>query len=103
MSAPRFNEIIHAPNRLQICALLAAADSVEFGAIRDTLEVSDSVLSKQVKILQGAGYVTTTKTPRNSRTHTWLALTEEGRAAFAGHLAELRRIADLAVSPGAYP
>jgi DNA-binding MarR family transcriptional regulator len=103
MSDPVFDEVIHAPNRLQICAMLAAADSVEFGTIRDALEVSDSVLSKQVKILQSAGYVTVIKTPRNSRTHTWLALTAPGRTALSGHLAELRRIADLAVSPGANP
>ncbi|RJQ83956.1 transcriptional regulator [Amycolatopsis panacis] len=98
MSGPVFDEIIHAPNRLQICAMLAAADSVEFSTVREVLGVSDSVLSKQVKILQGAGYLTLTKSARDSRTRTWLALTPPGRAALAGHLAELRRIADLASS-----
>ncbi len=37
----------------QICAILAAADSMAFSAVQETLGVSDSVLSKQVKIRAG--------------------------------------------------
>ncbi|GAB3451319.1 hypothetical protein GCM10027570_27720 [Streptomonospora sediminis] len=93
MSRAVFNEVIHPPNRLRLCAMLAAADSVEFGAARDTLGVSDSVLSKQVKILQSEGYVSSVKGPRNARTHTWLKLTRAGRIALDEHLAALRDIA----------
>ncbi|MFI9380441.1 transcriptional regulator [Kutzneria sp. NPDC052558] len=96
MTEPAFDELIHPPHRLKMCAILATAQSWEFSTIRDMLDVSDSVLSKQVKVLQDAGYVTVTKAPHNSRTRTWLALTETGRAALAAHLAELRRITDLA-------
>ncbi|MFD5734586.1 MULTISPECIES: transcriptional regulator [Streptomyces] len=98
MSEARFDEIIHPANRLQICAILAAADSMAFSAIQETLGVSDSVLSKQVKILQRAGYLTVAKKTSNSHLRTWLSLTPSGRKALAGHLAELRRIADLADS-----
>ncbi|MEU6550262.1 transcriptional regulator [Streptomyces sp. NPDC046915] len=90
------DEVIHPAHRLQICAMLAAVESMEFSVIRDALGVSDSVLSKQMKVLQTAGYATVTKAPMNSRTHTWLALTDTGREALTGHLAELRRIAALA-------
>jgi DNA-binding MarR family transcriptional regulator len=96
MSAPKFDEVIHAPHRLQICALLAPVESVEFSRVRDTVKVSDSVLSKQVKILQEAGYLVVTKSTRNSRSHTWLALSPVGREALAGHLSELRRLSELA-------
>ncbi len=96
MNKPVFDELIHAPNRLQICGMLGAVDSMEFSVIRDTLDVSDSVLSKHIKALQTAGYVAVTKVPKSSRTRTWIALTPRGREAFAGHLAELRRIVDLA-------
>ena len=97
MIEPQFDETIHPQNRLQICAMLAGAESWEFSTVRESLTVSDSVLSKQIKILQAAGYVDVRKSPRDSRTRTWLTLTSAGRRALDGHLAELRRIADLAV------
>jgi len=100
MTTAAFDEVIHPPNRLQICAMLAAADSLAFSSIREALGVSDSVLSKQVKILQAAGYVAMTKKSANAHTQTWLTLTRQGRKALAGHLAELRRISELA-DPGA--
>lgn len=91
-----FDEVIHPVHRLQICSMLAAVESLEFSVLRDALGVSDSVLSKQVKVLQAAGYAEVTKGPMNSRPRTWPALTPAGREALAGHLAELRRIAALA-------
>ena len=89
---PRFDAVVHAPPRLQICGLLAAVDSMEFAAVRDTVGVSDSVLSKHVKQLEEAGYVKVGKATIASRQRTSLALTKAGQAAFAAHVAELRRI-----------
>jgi DNA-binding MarR family transcriptional regulator len=89
-----FDPVIHAPNRLQICALLAAVDSAEFGTVRDSVGLSDSVLSKHVRTLQEAGYVSVRKAPLDSRTRTWLALTRAGHSAFDDHVAALRRIID---------
>ncbi|MFQ6397854.1 transcriptional regulator [Nocardia sp. KC 131] len=93
---PVFDEVIHPANRLQICAILAAADAVEFRIVRDAMSVSDSVLSKQIKVLDEAGYVTISKLPKGSRVRTWLELTVSGRAALDGHLAKLRRITEIA-------
>ena len=59
---PRFDAVVHAPPRLQICGLLAAVDLMEFAAVRDAVAVSDSVLSKHVKQLEEAGYVQVRKT-----------------------------------------
>ena len=53
----RLDEVIHAPVRFSIVASLAGADEAEFSAVRDTVEVSDSVLSRQVSTLVAAGYV----------------------------------------------
>ncbi|THV28957.1 winged helix-turn-helix domain-containing protein [Glycomyces paridis] len=95
MSAePRFDEVIHAPNRLRICSMLSAVSEVEFAALRDALAVSDSVLSKQLKALEDAGYLKVRKSPFEGRTRTWAAFTEAGRAAFASHVAELKRLAE---------
>ncbi|MEV4875406.1 transcriptional regulator [Streptomyces cyaneofuscatus] len=96
MTEPRYDAVIHAPNRLQICAMLAAVDSMEFSRVRESLGVSDSVLSKHLKVLEGAGYVEVTKARRASYPRTWIALTRDGRRPLAGHIAELCRIVDLA-------
>ena len=90
---PRFDAVVHPPPRLQICGLLAAVDTMEFAAVRDAVEVSDSVLSKHVKQLEEAGYVAVRKATVASRQRTSLELTSAGRAAFTAHVAELRRIA----------
>ena len=92
--AAQFDEIIHAPHRLRICALLAPVESMEFGTVRDELGVADSVLSKQFKVLTDAGYTTTSKAAGSTgRARTWLALTRAGRKAFTGHLNALRELA----------
>ena len=46
MTKTPFNTMIHAPNRLQICALLESTKELEFHIIKEQLDVSDSVLSK---------------------------------------------------------
>ena len=90
-AAPRFDEVIHAPLRLRACALLAAADSLEFGVVRDHLGVADSVASKHLKVLSEAGYVELDRPAgQKGRARTWVRLTKDGRRAFDGHLAALR-------------
>jgi len=97
--APRFDPVIHAPGRLQICAILSAADDVEFAMVRDTISVSDSVLSKHLKQLEDVGYIALRKAALDGRQRTWLSLTGEGRKAFAAHVAELQRLAGVAIAP----
>ncbi|WP_336211837.1 winged helix-turn-helix domain-containing protein [Nonomuraea sp. LPB2021202275-12-8] len=96
MSHPRhaLDEIIHAPVRLSIMAMLAAAETVEFRFLRDSIEVSDSLLSKHIQTLEKAGYVRVEKGFVGKRPRTWLALTDEGRSAFQDYTAILRRITE---------
>jgi DNA-binding MarR family transcriptional regulator len=103
MVEPRFDPVVHAPNRLQLCAMLSAVDDAEFAVLRDSLGVSDSVLSKHLKVLEDSGYLLLTKRTVASRVRTLAALTAAGRAAYAGHVAELRRLvaADAAAELGA--
>lgn len=93
--APVFDAVIHAPGRLQICAILASVDDAEFAMIRDAIKVSDSVMSKHLKQLEEAGYVKLSKAAENGRQRTWISLTGPGRKAFAAHVAELNRLASL--------
>jgi len=85
---------IHAPVRFSIVAALATVDEAEFATVRDAVQISDSVLSKQVSTLEGAGYVAVRKGFVGKRPRTWLRLTRAGRTAFGRHLEALRRIAD---------
>ena len=89
----RLDELIHAPVRLSIVATLAQVDEAEFAHVRDTVEVSDSVLSKQATQLEAAGYVKIRKGYVGKRPRTWLSLTPAGRTAYTGHLEALRAIA----------
>ena len=94
-AAPIFDAIIHAPGRLQICALLSGIDDAEFAMIRDRIEVSDSVLSKHLKLLEDAGYVKLRKAASEGRQRTWVSLTTAGKKAFAAHVSELTRLAGI--------
>lgn len=96
MSIAGLDPLIHAPLRLQICAILSATDEAEFSVVRVNTGVSESVLSKHVKQLEEAGYVKARKAARAGRQRTWLALTETGVRAFAGHMAALTSLAEQA-------
>nr|WP_281377568.1 transcriptional regulator [Saccharopolyspora hordei] len=83
---------IHSPVRLSIMALLVAAEQTEFRHVRDTVEVSDSTLSKHIATLQAVGYVTVHKGSVDGRPRTWLGITRTGRDAYESHLAALGAI-----------
>jgi DNA-binding MarR family transcriptional regulator len=88
-----FSEIIHVPTRLRVCSILAEVGEAEFGVLRDAIGLSDSVLSKHVKVLDQAGFVGVRKGSVNGRTRTWVSLTKAGQAAFKAHVRELRKLA----------
>jgi DNA-binding MarR family transcriptional regulator len=88
-----FDELIHAPLRLQICAMLSPVRGLPFSDIRDSLEISDSVLSKHLSALAGAGYVEVSRVRADSRSRRQVTLTTPGRTALRGHLAALQAIA----------
>ena len=84
--------MIHAPNRLQMCCMLAGVDTIDFATIREALDISESVLSKHIKTLDEAGYLKISKTPSEGRVRTWLSLTGAGRKALKAHLAALKAL-----------
>ncbi|MDO9356234.1 MAG: transcriptional regulator [Solirubrobacteraceae bacterium] len=91
---PALDPLIHAPARLQLCAMLASVDDAQFSLLRDRLAVSDSVLSKHVAALVDAGYVRARKALFDGRRTTWVSLTPAGRKAYADHVAALRAVID---------
>jgi DNA-binding transcriptional ArsR family regulator len=95
LSHPRheLDDLLAHPVRFSIAALLAAAVKVEFSFVRDQVEVSDSVLSKQVSALEQAGYIKVHKGFVGKWPRTWLSITKDGRRTFERHVAALREIA----------
>lgn len=91
VSPPQLDPIIHPSSRLLICACLAPAARVEFAFLQKTVGLSASALSKQVRILIDAGYVTQLRDVVDSR-RIWLRLTPTGRSAYRAHLAALQNL-----------
>jgi len=94
VNAARFDELIHAPTRLQIVSLLAAVEWADFKFIRDEVDLSDSALSKQLTTLEAAGYVEIRKTFAGKRPRTSARLSRPGRTAFERHVAALQEIVE---------
>ncbi len=81
--------------RFSVVAALAGVQKAEFAAVRDSVEITAPMLSKQVALLEGAGYVDVEKGRVGRQTRTWLSLTAVGREAYHRHVAALRAIAGL--------
>ena len=89
---PELDVSIQPPARLRLMTTLTAVSEAEFATLRDTLGVSDSVLSKHVSALVAIGYVNSRKGIHAGRRTTWISLTAAGRTALSAHVAALREL-----------
>jgi DNA-binding MarR family transcriptional regulator len=87
----QFDQTFTSPARLAICAYLHPVESAEFSALRAYLEITDSALSKQLRILIDNRYVATRKVSGLGRLRTWVSLSPTGRAAFDAHVEVLQK------------
>lgn len=94
----RLDNRIHTPVRFSLMAALAATAEAEFKVLREILEVSESLLSQHIRILEDAGYVHVRKGYVGKRPRTWLSLTSAGHEAFAAHCEALRAITTTSVT-----
>jgi DNA-binding MarR family transcriptional regulator len=84
---PELDVSIQPPARLKLMTTLTAVSEAEFATLHDTLQVSDSVLSKHVSALVAVGYVNSRKGIHAGRRTTWITLTAAGRTALSTHVA----------------
>lgn len=87
--------IIHQPARLQIMSALCQLNGrqqVDFTFLKSTLGLTDGNLGAHLATLEEKGYVALEKTFVDKRPKTFVAATEKGRRAFAGHVAALQAI-----------
>ena len=84
--------MLHERGRLAIVSVLAAAGSVSFTELRDTLEMTDGNLSVHLQRLEEKGYVAIEKQFVGRRPHTTCRLTKNGRQAFTKYLDHLQAL-----------
>lgn len=103
MSLDDLDAKLNSPKRLAAMGILAAARKVEFGYLRDQLQLTDSDLSKQLKVLLDAGYATTKRTGKGTSRASWFSITTEGSAALDQHANALQRLLQhqIATTPAA--
>lgn len=85
---------IHAPKRLAAMAVLSQAPTVSFRFLRDHLDLRDSDLSKQMSVLEAAGYVEVLKSGHGRGSATTYRITRAGRDAYQRHTTALRALID---------
>ena len=94
MSHPalRLDNAVHQRTRLGILTVLAAGDRADFSFLRDTLQLTDGNLSRNLTVLENAGFVAIDKVFEGRRPRTWVSVTSSGRQALAAEIQALREI-----------
>ena len=88
------SEVVHQRHRLGVLTIAREVDQVEFGYLRDTLDLTAGNLSRHLTVLEEAGLVAITKGYAGRRPRTWVRLTDAGRTALDEELQALRRLLD---------
>jgi DNA-binding MarR family transcriptional regulator len=87
-------DVVHQRVRLGILAVVRQARRVEFGYLRDTLELTGGNLSQHLTVLEGAGLITIDKGYEGKRARTWIELTREGKNALRDEIKTLKTLID---------
>ena len=88
------DEVIHGRVRLGVMAYLTSAGRSEFALLRERLQLTDGNLSVHLRKLEEAGYVAIEKRFVGKKPNTRVALTAEGRTAFAAYLEAIARLVE---------
>jgi DNA-binding MarR family transcriptional regulator len=86
------NDVVHQRVRLGILTIAHEARKVEFGYLRESLELTAGNLSQHLSVLEKAGLVTIDKGYAGKRARTWITLTKAGRAALREEIDQLRAL-----------
>jgi DNA-binding MarR family transcriptional regulator len=88
----RLDDAVHQRTRLGILAVLCEGGRADFAFLRETLELTDGNLSRNLSRLEESGYVKIEKVIEGRRPRTWLTATAAGRRALEAEVAALREI-----------
>lgn len=86
------NDVVHQRHRLGILTIAAESERVEFGYLKDALELTGGNPSRHLTVLVDAGLLDMEKGYDGKRPRTWVSITRAGRAALAEEIAALRAL-----------
>ena len=95
------NDVVHQRVRLGILTVAHEARQVEFGYLRDSLELTAGNLSQHLGVLEKAGLITIDKGYAGKRARTWISLTKAGRAALRAEISQLKLLIEQIEGGGA--
>jgi DNA-binding MarR family transcriptional regulator len=93
------DDVVHQRARLGILAILSRGDRVEFGYLKDVLDLSPGNLSRHLTTLIEARLVTVEKGYQGRRPRTWVSITKTGRRAYDDEMTILRSLLALQDAP----
>jgi DNA-binding MarR family transcriptional regulator len=89
---PALNRLVHEPARLAILTVLSSCDSADFLFLEQVTGLSKGNLSVQLTNLEAAGMVEIRKEPAGKRTHTMVALTNQGKEEIQDYWETMNRL-----------
>jgi len=88
----QLNPVFDHRNRLGIMSILMVNEWVDYGTLKELLDLTDGNLASHMKPLEAAAYVTYSKQFVGRRPQTTYAATAAGKTAFKAHLDALEAI-----------
>lgn len=95
--SPELDPVIHPINRLRICATLYSAGATDgrqmkYSTLAELTELPADTLSKQLKHLEGCGYISRAREYGSTRAKdtVWVTLTAAGTHAYIRHVEALK-------------
>jgi DNA-binding MarR family transcriptional regulator len=86
------NDVVHQRHRLGILTIAAESKRVEFGYLKDALELTGGNLSRHLTVLVDAGLLDMEKGYDGKRPKTWVSITPTGRQALTEEITALRAL-----------
>lgn len=86
------NKAFESRIRLGIMSILLVNDAVDFGALKDQLQLTDGNLASHLTALEKLQYIHITKQFIGKKPNTSYAVSDQGKKAFAAHIDALEKI-----------
>ncbi len=84
------SDVVHQRVRLGILAIANETTRVEFGFLKETLELTGGNLSQHITVLEDAQLINVEKGYEGKRARTWVSLTKEGKSALREEIKQLK-------------
>ena len=97
------DDVVHQRSRLGILAILSSGDRVDFGYLRDALDLTPGNLSRHLTMLVQARLVMIHKGYHGTRPRTWITITRLGKHAYQDEMTVLRSLLALETATALEP